>query len=386
MKTLSSRMLSASGVFALALSAGMSHAQCSYSGVTLRAPTSTWTQQCDGRWSPAAVLDNNPGTGWAIGNCYAPGDRTLSEDLVFEAVPGPSLAAATRVRVRIHTGGFHSCCGGGHMSLGAFRLWITDDAQANFANSASVGGVIGSDWVPLLPDFLSAKPASPWGPVLAGPEPVLTLMGDGTILASGANPECAWYTLEATLPIADVTGVRVEVVDFNGSSMAAANGLPTGGPGRHSNGNMLIRQMLVDSSFGGPSITSQPEGIDVCIEAAGTLSVESDTPGATYQWRFEGVAIAGATAATLELSDLMEESQGNYDCVVSNACGSVTSEPAFVNVCRPDFNCDAFLDFFDYNDFVFAFETGQPRADYNGDGFIDFFDYDWYVRDFEEGC
>ena len=57
-----------------------------------------------------------------------------------------------------------------------------------------------------------------------------------------------------------------------------------------------------------------------------------------------------------------------------------------MNVCRPEFNCDGFLDFFDYADFVEAFETGQPRADYNRDGFIDMFDYMWFVDDFEIGC
>ena len=54
--------------------------------------------------------------------------------------------------------------------------------------------------------------------------------------------------------------------------------------------------------------------------------------------------------------------------------------------CPTDFNADCFVDFFDYNEFVLAFETGRVDADVNGDGFIDFFDYDDFVRGFEEGC
>jgi hypothetical protein len=59
--------------------------------------------------------------------------------------------------------------------------------------------------------------------------------------------------------------------------------------------------------------------------------------------------------------------------------------------CPVDFNCDGFLDFFDYDDFVATFEGGQPpacrsSADYNGDGFVDFFDYDDFVASFEAGC
>ncbi len=58
--------------------------------------------------------------------------------------------------------------------------------------------------------------------------------------------------------------------------------------------------------------------------------------------------------------------------------------------CRADFNGDAFLDFFDYSDYVDCFETGTcppgRTADFNGDGFVDFFDYADYVTAFEQGC
>ena len=55
--------------------------------------------------------------------------------------------------------------------------------------------------------------------------------------------------------------------------------------------------------------------------------------------------------------------------------------------CPADFNGDGFLDFFDYNDFVTAFEIGGAlEADFNGDGFVDFFDYDDFVAAFEAGC
>jgi hypothetical protein len=54
--------------------------------------------------------------------------------------------------------------------------------------------------------------------------------------------------------------------------------------------------------------------------------------------------------------------------------------------CRADFNNDGFLDFFDYDDFVVAYETGSAGADFNGDGFVDFFDYDDFVAAYETGC
>ncbi len=54
--------------------------------------------------------------------------------------------------------------------------------------------------------------------------------------------------------------------------------------------------------------------------------------------------------------------------------------------CLADFNRDGFLDVFDFDLFVDAFEAGVPRADVNRDRFIDFFDYAAFVEGFEAGC
>jgi hypothetical protein len=54
--------------------------------------------------------------------------------------------------------------------------------------------------------------------------------------------------------------------------------------------------------------------------------------------------------------------------------------------CAADFNADGFVDFFDFDDFVLAFESGTQGADFNNDGFVDFFDFDDYVVAFETGC
>jgi hypothetical protein len=56
------------------------------------------------------------------------------------------------------------------------------------------------------------------------------------------------------------------------------------------------------------------------------------------------------------------------------------------NLCRADFNRDGFIDFFDYDAYLGAFESGALRADYNLDGFADFFDYTDFVTAFETGC
>jgi hypothetical protein len=55
-------------------------------------------------------------------------------------------------------------------------------------------------------------------------------------------------------------------------------------------------------------------------------------------------------------------------------------------ICPADFNNDGAVDFFDYLDFVAAFDVGDPSADFNGDGATDFFDYLDFVAALDAGC
>lgn len=76
--------------------------------------------------------------------------------------------------------------------------------------------------------------------------------------------------------------------------------------------------------------------------------------------------------------------------VFTSPCGGTTSNTVSLSICPADFTCDGFVDAFDYDGFVAAFEEGTGPggldADINGDGFVDAFDYDDYVTAFETGC
>ncbi|QOI99053.1 MAG: hypothetical protein HRU70_00515 [Phycisphaeraceae bacterium] len=54
--------------------------------------------------------------------------------------------------------------------------------------------------------------------------------------------------------------------------------------------------------------------------------------------------------------------------------------------CPADFNGDGFIDLFDIDAYITAFEDGDPDADFDADGFLDFFDLDGYVAAFDLGC
>ena len=72
-------------------------------------------------------------------------------------------------------------------------------------------------------------------------------------------------------------------------------------------------------------------------EAGGVVNLAARVTGdppPTYQWFFNGIAIAGSTNR-LCLSGIQASNIGSYTLVVSNACGAVTSAPAMLNVVAP---------------------------------------------------
>ncbi|MCC6676646.1 MAG: hypothetical protein IT436_05835 [Phycisphaerales bacterium] len=55
-------------------------------------------------------------------------------------------------------------------------------------------------------------------------------------------------------------------------------------------------------------------------------------------------------------------------------------------VCPADINCDGFIDFADYLEFLNRYDAQDPSADLNGDGFVDFIDYLEFLNIYEAGC
>lgn len=76
-------------------------------------------------------------------------------------------------------------------------------------------------------------------------------------------------------------------------------------------------------------ISQQPQSLSVRPGSNIVFSVaaSSRTPF-TFQWRFNGAPVPGATAATLPLNNVQVEQDGFYDVMVTDGVGSVVSQPA----------------------------------------------------------
>lgn len=76
-------------------------------------------------------------------------------------------------------------------------------------------------------------------------------------------------------------------------------------------------------------IARQPMNQTALIGGDVTLSVTAiGVSPLSYRWRFNGTNISGATHSTYTIFNTQANDAGTYDVIVSNATGSVTSEPA----------------------------------------------------------
>ena len=151
-----------------------------------------------------------------------------------------------------------------------------------------------------------------------------------------------------------------------------------------------------------------PTSVANCGSSAGptTFLVSGTGSGyVAYQWRkngkplHNGVGAAGGTGTVDRAqSSLLVISNGpdgrpspgdsgEYDCVLTVGCVSVTTEPATLQNCTADYNCDHFVNGVDFDSFVDAFVGGTDQgADINHDGFINGVDFDEFMDAFVAGC
>ena len=87
-----------------------------------------------------------------------------------------------------------------------------------------------------------------------------------------------------------------------------------------------------------PIITTQPIGLTNLAGSTGSISIGATATGTeparrlSYQWRLAGTNLLLATNNILPLPNLSASQAGNYDVVISNFVGSVTSSPAVVDL------------------------------------------------------
>jgi hypothetical protein len=182
-------------------------------------------------------------------------------------------------------------------------------------------------------------------------------------------------------------------------------GLPEGDPAAADNARSINQAAFTIANFqssvdaSAPVVLLNPLGQQA--EPGESVAFTSGAGGSeplSYRWQRnsedldDGDRVSGAFTPTLVISDVRPSDAGVYRVVVSNACGSVPSSPADLQVLGSDCPADIALpfgelNFFDLSVFLSWYNQQDPRADIAGPtGVFNFFDVAAYIGLYNAGC
>lgn len=116
----------------------------------------------------------------------------------------------------------------------------------------------------------------------------------------------------------------------NGFAAIAANGSTV--VGISSSGVIIRGDLAAATGPTGPTITTPPAAQTAIQGATATFTVVATGGTLSYQWKFNGTALIGATSATLTLTNVQSANAGTYTVDVSDSTGTTTSLGATLTV------------------------------------------------------
>lgn len=272
---------------------------------------------------------------------------------------------------RLTTNGTLTTLANFNLTNGAFPSQLTLGPDGNFYGTATAGGSIDDGTVfkistngslTILASFTDATGSEPLGSLTLGPDGNFY----GTTTHGGSANEGVTYRLN--LPPSIITEPSNQTVFaesdvtfsvglfgtapfayewlYNGTPIAGATSstltIPDAMPSGSGNYQVIVTNTWgsVTSSVATlsvipipPMITNPPASESVLYGGTAAFVVgATGTPPLAYQWLFGSIPIAGATNSTLSIPDVTLSSAGNYQVIVTNPWGSVTSSVATLSV------------------------------------------------------
>lgn len=186
----------------------------------------------------------------------------------------------------------------------------------------TIGGIVYTSAATLT---IGAVPA----PVItAQPVPQIHDVGQSSffsVMATGSSLTYQWSKDGVTLNGATTASINISVVQLSDAGSYTVAVTNAGGTTTSSAATLTV--------YAQPSITQQPASISVPTGGQATFTVVGiGSPVPTYQWAKDYSPIAGATNATLTLTNVQASDAGSYTVALTNLRGSIGSFGAVLAV------------------------------------------------------
>lgn len=175
--------------------------------------------------------------------------------------------------------------------------------------------------------------------ITIGTQPVARTVNEGaavefSVTASGTGTlTYQWY--RNNVAISGATSARYGILaaqlsDAGSYRVQVSNG-GVSAPVSSNSVTLTVNQVIAPVS-----ISSQPVALTRVVGQSAQFSVTASGGGTlSYQWRKNGVAISGATSATLSIASVQTTDAASYSVVVTNSVGSLASNAAALTVQVP---------------------------------------------------
>ncbi len=154
-----------------------------------------------------------------------------------------------------------------------------------------------------------------------------------SVVATGPSLQYQWYKNNATIGGANASSYTItSVVQNDAGDYYCMVSNSCGGISSN------IATLTVDAGCVAPTITGQPSSQTISVGSPVTFGVSATGTDLEYQWFQNGSIIGGATASNYTIQAVSQGDEGDYTCLVSNACGDGLSAPAALTIsygCEP---------------------------------------------------
>gem|GEM_PF-1882146 len=214
---------------------------------------------------------------------------------------------------------------------------LTDQTNATLTITSVVASNAGSYDV-VVTNMAGSVTSSPPATLTVNTAPFITTAPQSQTVVVGANasfsvgaagtvPLRYQWRKEAT-PLTDQTNATLTITNVVASNAGNYDVVVTNVAGSVTSTPPATLTVVLVSNVP-PFITNAPQSQVVTLGANVTLTVGAGgSLPLSYQWRKEGSVLGGKTGSALTLSNVTTNDSGNYDVVITNVAGSVTSTMA----------------------------------------------------------